>query len=447
MLREDAIAIWQAAVRAVDSERLVRGVVQRSDCQLEIAGHTLDLRQVGRLLVIGGGKAGAGMAAGLEAALGDDLVQRKVSGLVNVPADCVRPLRKIVLHAGRPAGINEPTEEGVRGVEQMLALVSTMQPEDVCLVLLSGGGSALLPAPIEGVTLADKQAVTRRLMQRGASIEELNTVRACLSRIKRGGLARAIPAGVCLTLIISDVIGDPLSVIASGPTVNEPADPREALLILQHLIPARHELPERVWTVLEQAALRPSSPQPLRVTVYNHVIGNNRTALQAAAEEAQRRGYCLAGMETDQRGVAREVGRALAARCLSLRKQHCDATGWCWLSGGEPVVQLVDTNLPRRGGRNQELILAAVELLQNEDCRGIVLVSGGTDGEDGPTDAAGALCDAEVCWRAREQNLQAAEFLAINNSYPFFAATGGLLITGPTHTNVMDVRVALVKPT
>lgn len=447
MLREDAIAIWQAAVRAVDSERLVRNVVQRADHRLQIAGHTLDLRQIGRLLVIGGGKAGAGMAAGLEAALGDDLVDAKVSGLVNVPADCVRPLRKIVLHAGRPAGVNEPTEEGVRGVEQMLALVSTMQPQDVCLVLLSGGGSALLPAPIEGITLADKQAVTRRLMQRGASIEELNTVRACLSRIKRGGLVRAMSAGICLSLIISDVIGDPLAIIASGPTVNEPADPAEALLILQRLIPARHELPERVWAVLEQATQRPSPPQPLQVTVYNQVIGNNRTALQAAAEEAKRRGYRLAGVETDQRGLARDVGRALAARCLSLRKQPCDAAGWCWLSGGEPVVQLVDTNLPRRGGRNQELVLAAVELMQHEDCQGIAIISGGTDGEDGPTDAAGAICDAEVCRRAQEQNLQAADFLAINNSYPFFAATGGLLITGPTHTNVMDLRVALVKPT
>lgn len=447
MLREDAIAIWQAAVRAVDSERLVRNVVQRADHRLQIAGHTLDLRQIGRLLVIGGGKAGAGMAAGLEAALGDDLVDAKVSGLVNVPADCVRPLRKIVLHAGRPAGVNEPTEEGVRGVEQMLALVSTMQPQDVCLVLLSGGGSALLPAPIEGITLADKQAVTRRLMQRGASIEELNTVRACLSRIKRGGLVRTMPAGICLSLIISDVIGDPLAMIASGPTVNEPADPAEALLILQRLIPARHELPERVWAVLEQATQRPSPPQPLQVTVYNQVIGNNRTALQAAAEEAKRRGYRLAGVETDQRGLARDVGRALAARCLSLRKQPCDAAGWCWLSGGEPVVQLVDTNLPRRGGRNQELVLAAVEFLQHENCQDIAIVSGGTDGEDGPTDAAGAICDAEVCRRAQEQNLQAADFLAINNSYPFFAATGGLLITGPTHTNVMDLRVALVKST
>jgi len=446
-LREDALAIWTAAVRAVDSERLVRGVVQRSNARLTIAGHHIDLDRLRRLLVVGGGKAGAGMAAGLEAALGGDVVARFVEGLLNVPADCVRPLQKIVLHPGRPAGVNEPTEAGVAGVERMLELVSTMTGDDLCLVLLSGGGSALLPAPVDGITLADKQAVTRWLMHRGATIEELNTVRGGLSRVKRGGLVRAMPAGRCIALIISDVIGDPLSVIASGPTINEPVDPQSALAVLRRFA-NRSDLPDRVWNTLER--LKPPGTA-LRVDVENHIIGNNRTALDAAAAEATRRGYAIAGIETDRRGEARDVGVALAERCLAAKQAGSGAFSGsdrclCILSGGEPVVHLADTDRPRRGGRNQELVLAALNRLRRDSLDGMVLVSGGTDGEDGPTDAAGAVCDADVDRRARALHLDPEEFLAINNAYPFFEATGGLLKTGPTHTNVMDVRVALVRP-
>lgn len=444
MLRTDAIAIWTAAVRAVDSERLVRKAVQRDGSRLLIAGQTLDLDRMRRILVVGGGKAGAGMAAGLEAALGDDSALQRMEGIINVPADCVRPLRRIALHAGRPAGVNEPTAEGVIGVERMLQLASTMTTDDLCIVLLSGGGSALLPAPIEGITLADKQAVTRWLMHHGASIEELNAVRGSLSRVKRGGLIRAMPAGRCIALVISDVIGDPLSVIASGPTVNDPADPQFALDVLRRRASVRADLPEAVWQLLESRVAHPPVQTKLRVDVHNVVIGNNRTALDAAAAEAARRGYAVAGLETDQRGEAREVGRMLAERCLSLRSQPCSGRGWCWMSGGEPVVQMVPTDQPRRGGRNQEVALGALERLQREACEGIAVVSGGTDGEDGPTDAAGAVCDAAIVQRARERGLDPAAFLVINNSYPFFEAAGGLLKTGPTHTNVMDVRVALV---
>jgi hydroxypyruvate reductase len=445
-LRSDALAIWQAAVRAVDSERLVRQAVRRNVDQLQIAGQTIDLRGVRRILVVGGGKAGAGMAAGLEAALGHDLVAQRVEGIVNVPADCVRPLTKITLHAGRPAGVNEPTEEGVAGVERMLALAATMTEGDVCVVLLSGGGSALLPAPAEGITLADKQAVTRWLMSHGASIEELNAVRGSLSRIKQGGLVRVMPAGRCLALIISDVIGDPLPVIASGPTVNVPVDAQFALGVLRRRAPRRSDVPECVWQRLEERAAHALPAAPLGAQVQNAIIGNNRTALDAAAAEAERLGYAIAGQETDQRGEAREVGRLLAERCLALRSRECPRRGWYWLSGGEPVVHMAATTEPRRGGRNQELVLAALDALRQDGAEGIALLSGGTDGEDGPTDAAGAVCDAEVVQKSRDLQLDPAPFLAINNSYPFFAATGGLLKTGPTHTNVMDVRVALVTP-
>ncbi|MDZ4687998.1 MAG: DUF4147 domain-containing protein [Planctomycetaceae bacterium] len=440
-LRDDAVAIWTAGVRAVDSATLVSRAVERRGDQLVIAGESIPLSDVERIVVLGGGKAGAGMAAGLEAALGDDLVASRVQGWLNVPADCVRSLAAIHLHAGRPAGLNEPTAEGVAGSEQILSLAAGMGPRDLAIVLLSGGGSALLPAPAPGISLGDKQLVTRLLMHRGATIEELNGVRSALSRIKAGGLLRAMPAGRCLSLIISDVIGDPLDVIASAPTVPPSAGRPAAVEILRRFA-RRDEIPESVWTVLENHHAASTVTIPVR----NVVIGNNRTALDAAAEAASTLGFTVTTVESDQRGIARDVGVTLAERLLGLRGQSCDSRGWCVLSGGEPTVQLVPTDQPRKGGRNQELALAALDRLWTESLDGLALLSGGTDGEDGPTDAAGAVFDAELRHRAESLGLHPAPFLAINNAYTFLQQTGGLLLTGPTHTNVMDVRVGLMIP-
>lgn len=442
-LRDDARAIWQAAVDAVDSARLVARVVVRDGADVEICGERFALADTGRIVVVGAGKAGAGMAAGLEAALGPDLVDQKVTGWVNVPADCVRPLRRIHLHAARPPARNEPTEAGVAGSARILELAASLQPRDVCLVLLSGGGSALLPAPAPGVTLQQKLDVTRLLMNSGATIEELNAVRSCLSRLKGGGLVRAMPAGRCRTLIISDVVGDPLHVIASGPTVPQTLDRSAARQILLRYAGSEDRIPPAVWACLR--ASEPATAAAPGASVANHIIGNNRTALEAAAAEACRRGYALAALETDQRGVACEIGAALAARCLQLQAASAPGDAQCLLSGGEPVVHLAPTDQPRRGGRNQEVALAAVVRLWDAPSEGIVVLSGGTDGEDGPTDAAGALADAEVIRRARALGLDPRQHLAINNSYPFFEQAGGLIKTGPTHTNVMDVRVALVR--
>lgn len=441
-LREDALAIWQAAVAAVASDRLVQQAVIRDGDDIRICGQTFHWPSLGRIIVIGGGKAGAGMAAGLEAALGEDLVRSKVIGQVNVPADCVRALQKIVTHPGRPAGVNEPTVEGVRGVERMLELVAELQPQDLLLILLSGGGSALLPAPIEGITLDDKLQVTRLLMTRGAPISDLNTVRAALSRLKGGQLARAIPAGQAITLIISDVVGDPLEIIASGPTVGRPPTGAAALATLQRY--ARdEELPPRVLAVLNQP---PSAAQAEnRVTVRNCLIGNNATSLAAARGEAERRGYALAGIETNVQGVAREIGVALAERCLAERNRPTMTRGWCWLSGGEPIVKLAAYAGSRRGGRNQEVALAALQRWWDEDLSCMILISGGTDGEDGPTDAAGGIADERVRALAQASGLATGDFLAVNNAYPFLQQTGGLILTGPTHTNVMDVRVMLSR--
>ena len=445
VLTSDATEIWQAGVQAVDSSTLVRQCVLRSGDQLSICGEEFALSQVGRIVVLGGGKAGAGMAAGVEAALGPELVAQKVTGWLNVPADCLRPLQRIVLHAARPAGVNEPRPAGVAGAEQILMLAAELRPDDLCLVLLSGGGSALLPAPRD-ITLDDKLAVTRLLSQRGADIRELNTVRQCLSRFKGGGLLRAAANGKVRTLIISDVIGDPIDIIASGPTSPLPLRPQQAREILQRYARDETEIPAAVWSAL---ALRVAEPQHLpraAKRVHNHIIGNNRTALEASAVEARQRGYEVQFSALAPAGLASDAGTQLADEALQIQQSLARTTRRvCLLSGGEPVVALARTERPRKGGRNQELVLAAWLRLQSTGCRGISLLSGGTDGEDGPTDAAGAWIDAEVAQRINLLQLDAAAELAINNSYPFFERAGGLLKTGPTHTNVMDVRVALIE--
>jgi glycerate 2-kinase len=223
-LRADALAIWQAGLEAVRSDRLVKDNVSVDGDLLRIGQLRATLSSVDRIAVVGTGKAGAGMAAGLEETLGSRiLADKRVTGWINVPADCVRKLQAIHLHAARPAGINEPTEEGVQGTAKILQIVDSLGPNDLCICLLSGGGSALMPAPVPGVSLAEKQTVTRLLSARGANIQELNTVRKQLSQIKGGRLARRCRAGRLMTLIISDVLGDPLDIIASGPTV--PAKP------------------------------------------------------------------------------------------------------------------------------------------------------------------------------------------------------------------------------
>ncbi len=222
-LRSDALAIWLSGVAAVRAERLIKQALRVEGPTLLIGRKRevqLDLNRIRRIAVVGAGKAGAGMAAAVEEVLGERLMaEKQLAGWVNVPADCVRPLKRIKLHAARPPGVNEPRPEGVAGTEEILRLAGALGPEDLCLCLISGGGSALMPAPAEGITLQDKLEVTRYLSAAGANIEQLNTVRKQLSRVKGGGLARACRSRTLVALILSDVLGDPLDVIASGPTV------------------------------------------------------------------------------------------------------------------------------------------------------------------------------------------------------------------------------------
>jgi glycerate 2-kinase len=439
-LRREALQIWRAGVEAVDSARLVREALRLNGSELAIDDETIDLASVRRIVVVGAGKAGAGMADGFEQALGPDLLkQKQVTGWLNVPADCVRTLRTIHLHPARPAGKNEPTPEGVRGSEEILRLVGSLEADDLCVCLISGGGSALLPAPAEGVSLADKLAITRHLSGAGANIAELNTVRKQLSRIKGGGLLRACRAGRLITLVISDVLGDPLDLIASGPTVEDSSTPEAAWEILERFGAREAGISAEVFSFLRRRKSQTKPPPTCRFT--NLIIGNNALAVDAAGMEAERLGYSHAMTAArDWEGTAEEVGRHLAQMALHMRSGPGPD---CLISGGEPTVKLVDAGERGLGGRNQQLVLAAAEVLA-DDPAGIVLLSGGTDGEDGPTDAAGALVDAEILKAARALGLRPADFLRRNDAYHFFEPLAGLIKTGPTHTNVCDVRVVVV---
>ena len=449
-LQQDVQAIWQAGVNAVDSALLVQENIRVTEGMLEIAEQQFLLADIRRITVIGAGKAGAGMAAGLETALGKQLLkQKRVTGLLSVPADCVQTLQTIELAAGRPAGENSPTEQGVQITNRMLNLVEQLGPNDLCICLISGGGSALLPAPAEGISLTEKQNITAYLSGAGANIEQLNTVRKQLSRIKGGGLLRKCSETNLVTLIISDVLGDPLDVIASGPTVPNTTSAADALAILKQFKAIdRPEFSGMVrfleGKVLESKAAGPSGKPSSLPPAFNYVIGNNAVAVDAAGIEAESRGYSHAMIcSTQMEGPAEEIGIHLASMAIKMRD---NAGPDCLITGGEPIVHLVDENKRGKGGRNQQLVLAALNQFktQNQSAKGIAFLSGGTDGEDGPTNAAGAWFDEATLAEIETKKLNPADSLKRNDAYHFFEPLQRLVITGPTHTNVCDIRVIVV---
>ncbi len=295
----------------------------------------------------------------------------------------------------------------------------------------------LLPGPAPPVRLEEKHQLTKKLVAAGATIQELNTVRKQLSTVKGGRLAAKIGAGRTIALIISDVIGDPLDVIASGPTVADRSTRAEAEAILRRRL-SQDEVPESVWQ-----KLRGDEPVPIvPASVRNVVIGNNQTAIAAAFAEARRRGYDVKDIGSRNDGDAAEWGRTLADAAQDARKRH--PRPLCLVGGGETTVNTTGTS--GKGGRNQEIALAALTAFWNEPAEGLCVLSGGTDGEDGPTDAAGAFVDVGVIAEARRKRLAPAEHLGTHSSYPFFDAAGGLIKTGPTHTNVMDLHVVIAVP-
>jgi glycerate 2-kinase len=443
--RSDVQTIWHAGLDAVRSERLMHAAVQLADDYMVIDDEPLNLREVDRIAVVGAGKAGAGMASELEAILGDRLMaEKRLTGWVNVPNDCVRKLARIHLHGARPQGWNEPTAAGVRGTEEMLKIVANLGPRDLCLCLISGGGSALMPAPAAGITLDDKVEVTRHLSSAGANIAELNTVRKQLSRVKGGGLTRHCGAGQLISLIISDVLGDPLDVIASGPTVADNSSPAEATSILERFSAREAGIRQHVFDYLRQKQRQSLDQIGTACDVRNIVIGNNAMAVDAAGLAAERLGYSHAMVAATQlEGAVEEIGRRLAHVAIQMRDQNGPN---CLISGGEGIVKLAPAEIRGLGGRNQQLVLAAlVELINRGDAQGITILSGGTDGEDGPTDAAGAWLDPDLTATIRSSRLDPLDHLMRNDAYHLFAPLGALLKTGPTHTNVCDLRVVLVE--
>lgn len=444
-LRDDALRIWRAGVAGVAPARLMAEWVQVDGDWLVIGEEQFSLADMGRIAVVGGGKAGAAMATALEATLGDAVLRRAgLTGVMSVPADCVTATRCIELVAGRPPGVNEPRPEGVAAVQQMLQLVGELGPRDLCLCLLSGGGSALLPAPVPGFTLEDKIQLTQLLSAAGATIDQLNAVRRELSAIKGGGLARACRSGRLISLIISDVPGDDLATIASGPTVPRAATPQLAIDALHELGVTGEPVVGRALKLLADAVTAgPQTATTTNAQVANHIIGNNAVAVDAAGVEAERLGYSHAMTSAAKpEGPAEQVAADIVRMARDMRKTPGPD---CLISGGEPTVTLAPPEIRGRGGRNQQLCLAALQA--TDDWRDMALVSGGTDGEDGPTDAAGALVDADVAAAAHRLKLDAADYLARSDAYSFFEQVGSLIKTGPTHTNVCDLRIVTVSQT
>lgn len=470
-LSDDAKRIWQAGVDSVRPELLLPQAIHIEGHRLSVEGTCgqiveTDLRGVRRLLIVGAGKAGAGMARGLEAALGEQLLaDKQMSGLLSVPADCVNPAgniqrpgnpslpnslgtccKTIELVAGRPAGVNEPRPEGAVATQRMLRLVAKADADDLVICLLSGGGSALLPAPTSPITLAQKITLTKKLSASGATIEQINVVRQQLSDVKGGGLARACRARQLWTLVISDVLGDPLDLIASGPTVMATSTPADALAVLEQLGLSADATLAPILTFLQnRPKTTPTQPKTKAPTV---LLANNAAAVDAAGMEAERLGYNHAmTCATQSEGPAEEVGRHLATMAVQMRDSADPLGPNCLISGGEPTVELAPEAIRGLGGRNQQLTLAALQevLLKPGGCQNIAILSGGTDGEDGPTDAAGAWIDERIAKQAQQMGVSIKEALQRNDAYHFFEPLDALLKSGPTHTNVCDLRVVTVE--
>ena len=452
----DALRIWWAGVSAVTPQRLFASEVRLEKRQLIVSEESFDLRGLRRIVVVGAGKASAGMATELyENCLKRCESSVAVTGWINAPEGSFQPgeAGPIHLHAARPAGINEPTAAAVAGTEAIMRLVEQCRADDLCIVLLSGGGSAMLAAPIDGVTLGDKQQVARKIAAAGGNIQQLNMVRRALSRVKGGGLASRCGARQIVSLIISDVLGDPLETIASGPTVNSAVvRPQAALDVLEQLGLMDDGDLKNVVTVLSQLAGAAASEAPRArrpAPVSNIVLANNATAVDAAGVKAVELGYryimqAARTLEGDVVQLAHTVGRAIEQ--LSGEPQID-----CWISGGEPTVKLPPPALCGRGGRNQQLaLLSLLELShrgwpqdQSKFPRPVLFLSAGTDGEDGPTPAAGAWFDDHTLQQLATLGLDPHAFARRADAYSLFDRLGSLVISEPTGTNVCDLRIAI----
>lgn len=435
-------AVQRAALAAVDPESAVRRHVARCDDRLTVGARVYDLAAIDRVWVVGGGKAAPAMVAALYGLLGE-----RLSGGLAVTkyghADVRHRTGPVdLVEAGHPI----PDQAGVKGTQRMADLLAGATERDLVLAVISGGGSALLALPAPGLTLADLQETTDLLLRSGATIVELNAVRKHLSQIKGGGLARLAGRASVVSLILSDVVGDPLDAIASGPTAPDPTTFADAWAVVDRygLV---DRLPEGVRRRL-QAGLNgdlPDTPKPddpLFERVHNLFVGNNRLAAEAAVDAARAAGLNALLLSTYVEGEARQVARVAAALAKEMAAHGRPVPPpACLVWGGETTVTVRGSG---KGGRNQELALAASLAL--EGLPQVLLVALGTDGADGPTDAAGAVATGETVARARALGLDPVAHLEDNNAYPFFHALDDLILTGPTGTNVNDLLFLFAFP-
>lgn len=438
-MRRDARAIFDAGLAAADARQAVRRIIRVKDGEtLTIGSWARSFQDLERILVVGAGKAAWPMAAALEDILGS----RVSGGHVTTKYGHGGPLQIIsISEAGHPV----PDEAGVEGTKAILEIAEEAGPKDLVLCLISGGGSALMPLPAGNLTLAHKQALTQELLNCGASIHEINALRKHVSGIKGGRLALAAAPAAVVSLLLSDVIGDDLDVIASGPTVPDRSTFGDCAAVLD-AYGIREHLPKQVREYLKagERGEVEETPKPGNAAfegTRHFVIGSAALSIEAARNKARELGYTPMVLSSSIEGETRDVARVHTAIAREVLKTGNPLEPpACILSGGETTVTIRGNG---RGGRNMEFALAAA--LDLEGIWGIVVLSGGTDGTDGPTDAAGAVVDGGTVQLNRKKGRSAREYLDRNDSYSYFDGSGELLMTGPTLTNVMDLRIMLVK--
>lgn len=437
-MRQDARDIFYQGLTAVNPETCIHQCCSMEGHILSIDKKTYDLNRFTTIFVLGAGKAGASMALAVESLL----KERITKGFVIVKYGHVKPLRYIELaEAGHPI----PDENGLCAAERLLDMAGEADEKTLVICLISGGGSALMTLPAKGISLFEKQETTKVLLDSGAPIHEINTIRKHLSRIKGGLLARAIYPATLACLVLSDVVGDNLDIIASGPAVSDPGTFGHCLDIIRTW-GLGLKLPPAVLAHLENGAQgripeTPKKGDKIFDRVSHTLIAGNIHALRAAEKKAAALGYHTLVLPSPVEGETRE-----AAALYGAMARQVLATGLpvkppaCILSGGETTVTLKGKG---KGGRNQEFALAAAMAIQGLDH--VVVLSAGTDGTDGPTDAAGAMADHTTSQRAACLGLVPEQFLFENNAYPFFESLSDLFKTGPTFTNVMDIYLLLVR--
>jgi len=435
--RAIALRSLESALNAVDPKRIIKSKLLLKNSTLQVNGYLFDLKKFKNVYVIGGGKASGSMAEALEKILGKHVT----NGIVNIPHGSKQDTKVIKLHgANHPV----PDEAGVEGTRCMLKMAEQAKEDDLVICLISGGGSSLMPLPRGGVSIDDKKEITEALLRCGATINEINTVRKHISDFKGGWLAKKAYPATILNLILSDVVGDPLDFIASGPTVPDSTTFSDAIKVLKKY-GLWNKVPRSIKKVLsdgEKGTIpeTPKADDEAFKKVYNVVVGNNRSASLAACEQLRTAGLNTLLLTATLEGEARHVGVMLAsiAREVTASGNPIQKPAGM-VAGGETTVTVTGKGL---GGRNQELALATVPNLKEID--GVVVASLSTDGVDGPTDAAGAIADGKTLARAEKSGLTPEEYLAENDSYRFFSKLDDLIFTGPTGTNVNDISIIVV---